>query len=88
MKRQADSALILASLITLLGCIAAEWVMPQTHEPPVPEPTVQVLATRDRSIASYDVKERQLVVSEHAPRETLICMRNRCKLVEEWTEAK
>lgn len=90
MKRQADSALILASLAVFFGCVAAEWAMPETHAVPslAPEPTVQIIATRNRSIASYSVADRAVTISELAPRETLVCMRGACKLVEEWTEAK
>lgn len=52
--------------------------------PPPAAPRVQVIEGKYDALASYDVKERQLTVSEHAPRELLVCMRGECKLVEDW----
>lgn len=85
-----DSALILASIAVMLFCIIAELVLPSTHPAPVSVSmtTTQIMTAQDRPIASYDRAERALTVSEHAPRETLVCLRNQCRLVEEWVAAK
>lgn len=85
MTRHAANALILDSIAVFLLCLIGWSVMPETHAAPVPEPSVQTIAAQDRPIASYNVADRSLTVSEHAPRETLVCMRGACRLVEEWT---
>jgi hypothetical protein len=37
-------------------------------------------------IAHYEDGERLLDVTEHAPRDLLVCMRGTCHLVEEWLQ--
>lgn len=86
MTRNYDSTFLLAALVVLLVCTAAELVMPRTHAAPVPEPTTQTIAAQDRPIALFTEKDRTLTISAHAPGDLLVCFSddNHCKLVRDW----
>lgn len=45
----------------------------------------QTIMNKDNTvIVIYDEKENQIEIKEHNRRDTLVCMRGQCKLVEEW----
>lgn len=70
-------------LIYVIWLLVLQFASVQAAQPPHPDP-VQTIEGRYAPIAIYDPAERTLTVTEHAPRETLLCLRGECKLVEEW----
>jgi hypothetical protein len=58
--------------------------MPQRMFTAPPQPFARVRGGAE--IAHYNDRDRVLEVTEHAPRDLLVCMRGTCHLVEEWVE--
>jgi hypothetical protein len=73
------AALVLVYVIWLL---VLSFAPVQAAPPSAPRP--QVIEGKYAPIAIYDPRERALTVTAAAPRETLVCLRDQCKLVEEW----
>ena len=79
--------LVMSGCVIWLAVLASFWPAEvDTTAPVVAVVHSQIIAGRDEPIAIYDPAERALTVTAHAPRETLICLRHQCKLVEEWIE--
>lgn len=80
------SALALCAL--LLAVVKPE-PMPAaqlTVAPPSATETVlnSTVAGSTVALVRYVESDRTLIVSEHAPRDLLVCLRGDCRLVEEW----
>jgi hypothetical protein len=72
-------------VLAIVAIISEHWPAATPVRPPGPAP-VQAIYGRYEAIAVYDAKERELTITPAMPRETLVCLRGTCKLVEEWIE--
>lgn len=78
-----NRALSATFVIYILWLVVLQFAPVETVSPLAPLP-VQVVHGKYSPIAIYDPTERELTVTAAAPRETLVCLRGQCKLVEEW----
>lgn len=87
MKHLVDLALV-ACFAVLIAMLVLRWpVVMVSPAPPAPNPIHFVPGKYD-PIAVWNDTERSLTVTTAMPREALICIRGRCRLAEEWADAK
>jgi hypothetical protein len=77
-QHEGRADVIIAGVALLVGMVvSAVWR-------PEPMPPVMAVHAALPPVVTYSADERTLTVSEHAPRDLLICIRGRCDLAEGW----